>query len=138
MAWVWLDGVEAFERAKSVRAWKRWDVSFPMAYLVELIAQAGGLLLGAESGFEEDIVFTKIEKVEFTERPEDGKRLDIEVEPENIRREGGWFLGRVFQDGNKIAEGRVLLMNVGRLRPDGEGPITFPKPLIEALKGNLV
>lgn len=134
MSWIWLDGVEAFEKAKSVRAWKKWEASFPLSYLVEMIAQAGAILLGAEGGFESDIVFTKIEGVQFLGQPEAGKRLAIEVEPESLRREGGWFLGRVFQEGEKMLEGRVLLMNIGRLRPDGQGPITFPQQLIEALK----
>ena len=136
--WIWLDGVEAFEKAKEVRAWKNWQASFPAAYLIEMMAQAGAVLLGAESNFEEDIVFTKIQSVEFLNPPEEGKRLDIEVEAESLRREGGWFLGRIFQGEVKIAEGRLLLMNVGRLRPDGIGPITFPSELVKALKGTLV
>lgn len=132
--WVWIDGVEAFEKARSVRAWKQWEALFPTTYLVELIAQAGAILLGAESDFEEDVVFTKIEGVEFLGQPQAQKRLEIEVEAESLRREGGWFRGRIFQEGHKILEGRVLLMNVGRLRPDGLGPITFPQQLIEALR----
>ena len=133
MAWVWLDGIDDFVRAKSVKAWKKWNPSFPGSYLVEFIAQAGAILLGAESHFEEDVIFTKIEGVQFLGRPEADKRLDIEVETENLRREGGWFSGRIFQEGHKIMEGRVLLMNIGRLRPDGQGPITFPEQLIEGL-----
>lgn len=138
VSWVWLDGVTEFEKAKSVKAWKNWQSAFPLTYLIEMIAQAGAVLLGAESNFEEDIVFTKIEGVEFLHPPEAGKRLEIEVEPESLRREGGWFLGRVFQDENKIAEGRILLMNIGRLRADGIGPITFPQALVETLRANLV
>ena len=136
--WIWLDGVTAFERAKSVKAWKDWQALFPLTYLVEMVAQAGAVLLGAESNFEDDVVFTKVEAVQFLERPSAGRRLEIEVEPENLRREGGWFSGRIFQGENKILEGRVLLMNVGRLRPDGVGPVTFPNPLVSALKGSLV
>ena len=134
MSWVWLDGVEIFEKGKRVSAWKKWDSAFPLTYLVEMVAQAGAILLGAESRFENDVVFTKIEEVEFLALPEGGERLLIEAEPEGLRLEGGWFRGRIFQGENKILEGRVLLMNVGRLRPDGQGPITFPLPLIEALK----
>lgn len=137
MSWIWLDGIEAFEKSRGVRAWKKWESQFPSAYLIELIAQAAGLLLGAESRFQDDIVFTKIEGVRFTGPPQQGKRLEVEVEADNLRREGGWFHGRILQDGNPITEGRVLLMNVGRLRPDGKGPITFPAPLVEALKGSL-
>lgn len=133
MAWVWLDGVDTFEKAKRVSAWKEWEDSFPASYLIELVAQAGAILLGAESHFKDDVVFTKIEGVEFLGRPQAGKRLEIEVESEGLRLEGGWFRGRIFQDGNKMLEGRVLLMNIGRLRPDGQGPITFPKELIEGL-----
>ena len=134
MSWIWLDGVTSFEKAKSVKAWKDWQGSFPLTYLIEMVAQAGAILLGAESNFEDDVVFTKVEAVQFLEKPEPGKRREIETVPENLRREGGWFSGRIFQGENKIMEGRVLLMNVGRLRPDGRGPVTFPQTLIEALK----
>ena len=136
--WIWLDGIDDFVKGKSVRAWKEWRAPFPGSYLVEFIAQAGAILLGAESDFTEDVIFTKVEGVQFLSRPQTGKRLDIEVEPGSLRREGGWFLGRIFQEGNKIVEGRVLLMNVGRLRPDGNGPITFPQELVEGLRGHLV
>ena len=132
--WVWLDGVTDFEKATRVRAWKLWQPLFPSAYLIEMMAQAGAILLGAENHFESDVIFTKIEGVEFLGQPEPGNRLEIEVEPEGLRAEGGWFRGRIFQAGEKIVEGRVLLMNVGRLRPDREGPITFPDRLIAALK----
>lgn len=133
MSWIWLDRVEVFEKGKRVRAWKDWDAQFPSAYLVEMMAQAGAILLGAESDYQEDIVFTKIEKVEFIGRPMNSKRLTIEVEPDGLRREGGWFQGSIFQDEKKIVEGRVLLMNVGRLKSDANGPITFPKKLLEAV-----
>ena len=136
--WVWLDGVTSFERAKSVKAWKDWRGALPPTYLIEMIAQAGAILLGAESNFEDDVVFTKVEAVQFLKSPEPGKRLEIAAAPENIRREGGWFVGQIFQGENKIMEGRVLLMNVGRLRPDGKGPVTFPNELVSALKGSLV
>lgn len=134
MSWIWLDGVESFEKEKSIRAWKVWEAQFPLAYLVELMAQAGAILLGAESDFQEDLVFTKIENVEFLGIPQAGERLEIVVEPEGLRREGGWFRGRIFQAETPVLEGRVLLMNVGRLRPDGQGPITFPRQLVEALR----
>lgn len=132
--WVWLDGVEVFERGKEVKAWKVWKDFFPSGYLIEMMAQAGAVLLGAESNYQDDIVFTKIEGVGFSGRPGNGKRLEIQVQPTGLRREGGWFQGQIFQDGNKIVEGRILLMNIGRLRPDKVGPITFPKRLIEAIE----
>lgn len=133
--WVWLDGVENFEKSKRARAWKYWEESFLFIYLIELMAQTGAILLGAETAFQDDVVFAKIERVEFFGRPQAGTRLDIEVEAEGIRREGGWFFGQVFQKDTKIAEGRVLLMNIGRLRPDGKGPVTFPEKLLQAVKG---
>ena len=134
MEWVWLDGIESFERTKKVKAWKIWNRSFPTAYLIEMIAQGGAVLLGLESRFESDVVFTKIEGMQFLGQPRAGKRLEIQVEAQGLRSEGGWFCGEIFQEGNKILEGRVLLMNVGRLRPDGVGPVTFPEKLIGALK----
>ena len=98
------------------------------------MAQAGAILLGAENGFTEDVVFTKIEAVEFLAAPVAGENLEIFVEADALRREAGWFRGEIFQKGERVVRGRVLLMNVGRLRQDGVGPITFPEPLTEGLK----
>lgn len=134
MSWVWLEGIDSLVKGERVSAWKVWEDSFPLPYLIEMIAQAGAILLGAESHFEKDIVFTKIQEVQFLGRPKAGRRLVIEVEVQGLRSEGGWFYGEIFQEGLKILQGEVLLMNVGRLRPDGEGPITFPENLIAALK----
>ena len=132
MSWIWLDGVESFEKEKRIKAWKHWSPSFPTVYLVEMMAQAGALLLGRESSFQEDIVFAKIEDVKFLAEPEAGERLEIEVEVEGLRREGGWFQGRASQKGQTLSEGRVFLVNVKRLRPDGQGPITFPPQVLQA------
>lgn len=134
MSWVWLDGVEHFEKGSRLGAFKKWEAGFPRVYLIEMMAQAGAILLGAESGFTEDVVFTKIEAVEFFTLPVAGENLEILVEADALRREAGWFRGEIFQKGEKVAQGRVLLMNVGRLRKEGEGPVTFPEPLIEGLK----
>lgn len=130
MSWVWLDGVDGFEKGKWVKAWKRWEAEFPQTYLIEMLAQAGAILLGLENDFRSDVVVTKVEGVEFLKPPEPGERLEIYVEADGLRKEGGWFRGEI--EGR--AAGRVLLMNVGRLRPDGQGPITFPEPLIAALR----
>ncbi|GEM_PF-2135859 len=137
MAWVWLDGMESFEKSKRARAWKKWEALFPLSYLIELTAQTGAVILGAESDYQQDIVFTKIENFEFFGRPKPQVRLEIEVEADGLRREGGWFSGRIFQEGNQLAEGRVLLMNIGRLRPDGKGPVTFPEQLQNAYIASL-
>lgn len=134
MSWIWLDGIETFEKAKRISAWKKWESQFPQTYLIEMMAQAGAILLGAESDFGNDVVFIKIEEVEFLTPPRAGKRLDVAVEAESLRKEAGWFRGEIFQEGEKVAKGRVLLMNVGRLRADGEGPITFPASLIEGIQ----
>lgn len=134
MGWVWLDGVEHFEKSRVVKAWKKWENPFPAAYLVEMMAQGGAILLGAENGFSEDLVFIKMQDIQFLGRPEGGQRLEVQVEPEGLRPEGGWFRGVIRHEGNKLVEGKVLLMNVGRLRPDGQGPITFPRHLIEGLE----
>lgn len=134
MSWIWLDEVRSFERARHVQAVKRWQSFFPKVYLVEMMAQAGAILLGAESDFQNDVLFSKIEKMEFLETPEPDEEIEIHVKVDALRPEAGWFHGEIEQNRKKIARGRVLLVNVGRLLPGRREPITFPSFLLEKIR----
>lgn len=98
---------------------------------MEMMAQTAGLLLGAESHFRDDVVFTKIDSARFGQIPGFGSGIEIEASPDGFRPEGGWFRGTVYSEGRPIAESRFLLMNVGRLLPEREVSVTFHKKFMQ-------
>ncbi len=97
----------------------------PQLLMVEMMAQTGGLLLGAETNFEQDVVFTKIEEADFDEDLKAGESIEIEATSENLRPEGAWLDGEIRGARGKIAHARFLLMNVGRLVREVTKSVTF-------------
>ena len=68
MRWILLDSVELIEKGKMSRTTSRVPPSGPFEteiLLIEMMAQTAGLLLGAETDFEHDIIFAKIENAKF-------------------------------------------------------------------------
>ncbi|HXV27847.1 MAG TPA: hypothetical protein VD913_02670 [bacterium] len=127
MRWLVLDEVLAIER--KVRASARSHVPSspfsPEILIIEMMAQTGALLLGAESDFKEDLVFAKIEKAAFATHFEKNQTLFIEAHSEALRTEGAWIEGSVNHEDSEIGRARFLLMNIGHLIPGKEEPVTF-------------
>lgn len=128
MRWLLLDEVLAIEKSRLARTRSRVPQAPVSAELlmVEMMAQTGALLLGAEKDFEEDLIFAKIESADFSKDWQIGEGLEIKATSDNLRPEGAWFDGIVSgARGQLVARGRFLLMNVGRLSPDEKKPVTF-------------
>ena len=125
MRWLLLDQVVVIEKKKRACSRSRVpETGFsPELAMIEMMAQTGALLLGAESDFKEDLVFAKIEKAEFSGGLRAGDSLEIEAASDNLRPEGAWFEGIIRHRGRSAASARFLLMNVGHLA--GGGPVTF-------------
>ncbi len=95
--------------------------------LMEMMAQTGGLLLGAEKNFQEDIIFAKIEEADFFD-PQPGEELQIEASSESLRPDGSWINATIkTPEGRIVANSRFLLIGVGRLDPSVQEPIVFHK-----------
>lgn len=127
MRWLLLDEVLSIEKNSKACALAHVPIQPVSAepLLMEMMAQTGGLLLGAESDFQEDIIFAKIETADFFGlRP--GEALRIEASSGGLRPEGSWIDAVVeTRDGKKAAQSRFLLMGVGRLDPTLRKPIVF-------------
>ncbi len=128
MRWLLLEEVLSIQRKVKARTRSRVPFSpvSPEILMVEMMAQTGGLLLGAESDFQDDLIFAKIEKADFAQNTEAGRTIYIEAESENLRPEGAWLDGRILDENEMpIASSRFLLMNVGHLFPERNHSITF-------------
>ncbi len=129
MRWLLLDEVTKIE--KKVQASTRSHVpdspASPELLLIEMMAQTGGLLLGAEKDFQDDFIFAKIDSAQFADSFSAGEKIEVEATSENLKPEGAWIDGKVRRanDESILASSRFLLMNAGRLVPDQANSITF-------------
>ncbi len=126
MRWLVLDEVVEVERQKRALARSRVpevEVS-PEFLMIEMMAQTGALLIGAEKDFAEDLIFAKIESAVFEPELVPGEAIEIEASGE-IRPEGGWLEAEIRNLKGRVAKGRFLLMNVGHLVPGSTKSITF-------------
>ena len=92
---------------------------------IEMMAQTGGLLVGAESDYQKDLVFAKIESATITTVPKSGTPLQIEAWSEGLGAEGGWFEATITCAEGLVAQAKLLLMAVGGLSAGQTKSITF-------------
>lgn len=127
MRWLLLDEILTIE--KGVAAETRSHVpecefsAEPL--LIEMMAQTAGLLLGAESNYEKDVIFAKIESVEFVGLLQAGEPLWIRATSEALKPDGAWIDAVIEKDGEEVAKARILLMAVENLLPGQKNSITF-------------
>lgn len=127
MRWILLDEVISIQKGKSAQTRSHYpEAEFGSEILmIEMMAQTGGLIVGAETNYRQDLIFAKIETAEFFGRGKIGEALWIEAQGDQLKSEGGWLEGRVKTDRDVIASSRFLLMNVDLLVPESKNPVTF-------------
>jgi 3-hydroxymyristoyl/3-hydroxydecanoyl-(acyl carrier protein) dehydratase len=131
--WVLLDEVVKIERQKQVHARARvpeTDVS-PEVLMIEMMAQTGALLLGAESDFRQDLVFAKIQNADFPLEFTGGEKIDIRATSDNLRPEGAWITASIESERGTVAQANLMLMTVGHFLPGIEEPITFHQAFMQ-------
>lgn len=127
MRWLLLDEVLEIRKGEEARTLSRvpFGTVSPEILMIEMMAQTGGLLLGAETDFQEDLVIAKIERAVFFPGFRQGDLLTIEARCEELRPEGAWIGAHIECSGTRAAECRLLLVNVKRLVPGSPRPVTF-------------
>ena len=127
MRWLVLDKILYIE--KGVRALTRShipDAEYSSEVLmVEMMAQTGALLIGAENDFHEDVVFAKIESAEFEHLYKAGDAIIVEAFSENLRPEGAWIDAVIKKGEIVIARAKLFLICVGNLAAGRNKSITF-------------
>jgi 3-hydroxyacyl-[acyl-carrier-protein] dehydratase len=93
--------------------------SVPEPLFIEMIAQTGGVLYGIALGFSKEVVLAKIEMARFAREVNPPCDLVIEAAIEEEREEAAWISGVVKQNGEVVAEAKILLVAVDGL----EGPV---------------
>ena len=127
MRWLLLDKVHSICKGKKViTSSKVPQAPYSAEVLfIEMMAQTGGLLVGAESDYQKDLIFAKIENVTISHVPVAGTPIQIEAWSESLGPDGGWLEGMISDAKGGIAKGKFLLMTVGHLVPEQTRSITF-------------
>ncbi len=128
MRWLWIDRFLQFESGKSARALKNLSLAedvfadhfpgypvMPACFILEGLAQTGGILVGEANDFKEKVVLAKITQARFRREAVAGERLLYDVEILTLRPEGASITGKVYA-----------------LPPGGTGEEPAGEPLAEA------
>lgn len=127
MRWLLLDKVHSIEKGKkAVTSSKVPKTPYSTEVLfIEMMAQTGGLLVGAESDYQKDLIFAKIEQVTVMQVPNPGTSIQIEASAQGLGPDGGWLEGMITCAEGLVARGKLLLMAVGHLTAEQTRSITF-------------
>ncbi len=109
MRWIWIDRFVKFERGKSARAVKKLSLAedyfqqhlpgypiMPACFILEGLAQTGGILVGEANDFKEKVVLAKITSARFHREAVAGETLLYDTEIVTLRPEGASIAGKVF------------------------------------------
>lgn len=127
MRWLLLEEVQSIQKGKrAVTLSKVPKAPYSReVLLIEMMAQTGGLLVGAETDYQKDVIFAKIEKATITNIPMPGTPVQIEAESDALGPDGGWLEAVITCAEGVVAEAKLLLMSVGQLAPGHTRSITF-------------
>lgn len=109
MRWLWIDRFVTFESGKAARAVKNLSLAedifadhfpgypvMPACFMLEGLAQTGGILVGEANDFREKVVLAKINSARFTREVCAGEVLLYDVEILTLRPEGASIAGKVY------------------------------------------
>ena len=129
--WRILSAVEEVRPGKSARTKaKNWTSGYaPEFLMLEMMAQTGGLVVGAVRNFTGNVVFAKVENAEFTcDTAED---LSIEAfAHDGVSEQGSWIDAQVLSGPKKIAAARFFLIDAGDLNGTGKS-LTFHNEFLD-------
>jgi len=132
MRWIWIDRFLEFQSGKSARAVKNLSLAedyfgdhfpgypvFPGCFLLEGLAQTGGILVGEANDFREKVVLAKIPKASFHREVLAGEQLIYDVELLHLRPEGASVQGRATVGGGSgalVAEAEIFFAHLDQAR----------------------
>jgi 3-hydroxyacyl-[acyl-carrier-protein] dehydratase len=139
MRWIWIDRFVKFEKGKSARALKNLSLAedyfeqhlpgypiMPACFILEGLAQTGGILVGEANDFQEKVVLAKITSARFHREALAGETLLYDVELLTLRAEGASVVGKVFAippgvgpgepSGTPIAEAEIFFAHLDKSR----------------------
>jgi 3-hydroxyacyl-[acyl-carrier-protein] dehydratase len=129
MRWIWIDRFLNFESGRFARAVKNTSLAedyfthhfpgypvMPAVFILEGLAQTGGILVGEANQFQEKVVLAKIQKASFHREMFAGDQLIYETEVQVLRPEGASVSGRVLVAGETTAEAEIFFAHLDQSR----------------------
>jgi 3-hydroxyacyl-[acyl-carrier-protein] dehydratase len=129
MRWIWIDRFVEFHSGKSARAVKCLSMAedhfgrhfaghpvMPACFILEGLAQTGGILVGEATGFKEKVVLAKVPKAVFHREMFPGEVLTYDAEILNLRAEGASVAAKVTVDGQVTAEAEIFFAHLDQSR----------------------
>jgi 3-hydroxyacyl-[acyl-carrier-protein] dehydratase len=149
MRWIWIDKFLEFRSGHFARAIKNLTLAeehlhdhfpgypvMPASLIIEGLAQAGGILVGEAGGFAEKVILAKIPRADFYGVACAGDQLVYEVVLSDLRSEGAKVAGKVFLDGELLAEVDIVFAHLDNSRANqifGPKNFVFTKQLLGVL-----
>lgn len=129
MRWIWVDRFTELVSGKSARAVKclsRAEDYFaqhfpgypvmPACFILEGLAQTGGILVGEANQFKEKVVLAKVPRAVFHRELFPGDVLTYEAEILHLRPEGASVAARVLVGGQLAVEAEIFFAHLDQSR----------------------
>lgn len=121
MRWIWIDRITELESGKSAKAIKCLSLAedhfaqhfpgypvMPACFILEGLAQTGGILVGEASGFKEKVVLAKVNRALFHREMFPGEVLHYETQILNLRQEGASVEAKVTVEQKLTVEAEIF------------------------------
>jgi 3-hydroxyacyl-[acyl-carrier-protein] dehydratase len=121
MRWIWIDRITHLESGQSAKAVKCLTLAedhyaqhfpgypvMPACFILEGLAQTGGILVGEASGFKEKVVLAKVNRAIFHREMFPGEVLHYDAKILNMRHEGASVEAKVTVDGHLTVEAEIF------------------------------
>src|SRR5262245_60763750 len=129
MRWIWIDRMTELESGKRARAVKATSLAedffadhfpgypvLPACFILEGLAQTGGILVGEANDFKEKVVLAKVPKAVFHRDVLAGEVLTYEAEILHLRPEGAAVAARVLAEGELVGEAEIFFAHLDQNR----------------------
>lgn len=129
MRWMWIDRITELTSGKYARAVKCLSMAedyfekhflgypvMPACFILEGLAQTGGILVGEANAFKEKVVLAKVPRAIFHREMFPGEVLTYEAEVLNLRAEGASVAGKVTVNGQVTAEAEIFFAHLDQSR----------------------
>jgi 3-hydroxyacyl-[acyl-carrier-protein] dehydratase len=129
MRWIWIDRMTELESGKRARAVKATSLAedyfsdhfpgypiLPACFILEGLAQTGGILVGEANDFKEKVVLAKVPRAIFHRDVVAGEMLTYEAEILHMRPEGASVAARVLVEGQVTAEAEIFFAHLDQNR----------------------
>ena len=103
----------------------------PETLMIEMIAQAGGVLLGVGINFEKEVILAKIGQARFYRTVRPPCQLLVEATIEAEREEGAWISGTVKLENELVAEAGAFLVTIDFLDNGDRKKIVFNEDFLK-------